>query len=109
MECVGLISPNDEFERRAHFRLVPPLATFRKAVGHKMSLPRVAALLTSLFFFSSFAVAEVSAPSCTTSAYQWVRVRGYDSLNLLRHYLIRCIVFRHSTPLAKAHVQSQRI
>ncbi|KAH9991386.1 hypothetical protein BJV77DRAFT_539433 [Russula vinacea] len=36
-----------------------------------MSLPRVTTLLASLFFFSAFAVAEVSAPSCTRSAYQW--------------------------------------
>jgi hypothetical protein len=45
-----------------------------------MSLPRVAALLASLFFFSVFAIAKVSAPSCTTSVYEWVSIRVYDIL-----------------------------
>jgi hypothetical protein len=37
-----------------------------------MSLLRVAASLASSFFFSSFALAQVSAPSCTSESWQWV-------------------------------------
>ncbi|KAH9992119.1 hypothetical protein BJV77DRAFT_452982 [Russula vinacea] len=36
-----------------------------------MSLLRVAASLASSFFFSSFALAQVSAPSCTSESWQW--------------------------------------
>ena len=43
------------------------------AVGHEMSL-RVAALLASLFIFSALVVAQINAPNCNSTSWQWVRI-----------------------------------
>jgi hypothetical protein len=55
------ILQNDTFE------ILPPCI----AVGHEMSL-RVAALLASLFIFSAFVVAQINAPNCNSTSWQWV-------------------------------------
>ena len=48
---------------------VPSCTTTRNAPGQQMSLSAV--LLVSLFFFSSLAVAQISAPPCSTD-WNWV-------------------------------------
>ncbi|KAF8466494.1 hypothetical protein DFH94DRAFT_781185 [Russula ochroleuca] len=45
-----------------------PSSAPRKVVGPPMSL---AVSLASLFFFSSFAVAGIYAPGCSSSSWKW--------------------------------------
>ena len=73
----------------SQFRLVP--SPGRKAVRHEMSFFRVAAVLTSLFFFSVFAVAQISVPNCTLHIGQWVCISRFRQYIHSLANLIPCI------------------
>jgi hypothetical protein len=45
-----------------------------------MSLLQVVAPLASLCFFSALSIAQVSAPNCTSAAWQWVRTPWFRQL-----------------------------
>ena len=67
--------PNRSFERcLTALHQVLSSSTPREAVEHQMSL--LAILLTSLFFFSGFAVAGISAPGCLASL-EWVCILSH--------------------------------
>lgn len=61
-------------QKKQHgFEMILPTCT---AEGHEMSL-RVAALLASLFIFSAFVIAQINAPNCNSTTWQWVCILTY--------------------------------
>jgi hypothetical protein len=92
------ISQSLLFERRPQFSLV--LSPARPS-DHQMSL--ISALLAIVLFFSGFAVAQITAPKCS-STWEWVRKLSSPHCNFWPLPDLTAFAFSHLILSAKIHV-----